>query len=234
MRSPVAVIVALALAVLSAGPARAQAEQPVLDRAAAALRAEPVYVDGAAELGQDVDADRLVQRIRQREAPVYIAVLPASAAGEAGGNASAMPQALARKVGLAGTYGVVTGRSFRAGSTNLPTGRAAGLASASFQAHQGEGLQAVLVDFVDRVATTVAGSGNGSGGGQGTPFEGGGEGGDRGGDGGGGGSSVLPLLLLAGAGGGGFYLWQKGKRRRQEEALQDEADWSLLRAEVSV
>jgi hypothetical protein len=221
-------------------PASAQTGQPVLDRAASALRSSPVYVDP--ERAGDVDraaANRLRERIADRGAPVFLAVLPAGAIEEAGGDANAVVEALARKVRLSGTYGVVAGNSFRAGSTNLAPGRAGSAATAAFQAHRDEGIEAVLADFVDRAAAAQGGSrsgeqnGSGSGEGDSGTFGGGESSGDRGSDAGG---SLLPVVLLLGVGGGGLYLWQRGRQRRErtEEREEAQADLSLLRAEVSV
>jgi hypothetical protein len=158
---------------------------------------------------------------------MFLAVLPASAIQEAGGDVNRLPQELANRVGLAGTYGVVAGNSFRAGSTALPAGRAAALATAAFQANSGRGTQAVLVDFVNRVAA-VAPAGNPNSG----PFSGGQSGG---GSPGAGAVSLLPVLLLLGVVVVGLYMWSK-KRRREEAEVEAEVerDRSLLRAEVSV
>ena len=132
------------LLVLVAGPAGAQVS--ALDAAASALRSTPVYVDDAAERARDVDVDRLRALIRRGDRPIFIAILPASAANDAGGSVNEVPAALARKVGLRGTYGVVTGTSFRAGSTDLPTGLAATLATDAFQERRDDGVGAVLED----------------------------------------------------------------------------------------
>ena len=220
-------LVALVVAVAQAGPAGAQPATPILDRAGSELRNDPVYVDPQAELADRVSADRVRQRITDRGVPVFVAVLPQAAAAEAGGDPREVIPLLTGKVGLTGTYGVVVGNSFRGGP-----GRAGGFATAAFQAHRNEGLEAVLLDFVERVAAAADGTGGGDAGVGASPSD---EGQTSGGDGGGGGGSgLLPLLLLLGAGGGGFYLWQKGKRRREEVDRQQDADRSLLRAEVSV
>jgi hypothetical protein len=224
--------------VAAAPPAWTQTQGgPLLERAAGALPRDPVYVDP--ERAQEVDAaaaDRLRRRIAQHGAPVFIAVLPASAVEEVGGQPNEVPVVLGRKVGLAGTYAVVAGNSFRAASSTLPSGQAGALATAAFQAHRNEGIEAVLADFLDRVpaAQGEGGSGNESAGREGAGAEGGGA--EGGGSDGGGGSGLLPVLLLLGAGGAGLYVWQRGKRRREEADVQQQtqADLSLLRAEVSV
>lgn len=206
------------LLLVPASPAAAQ--DTSLDAAASALRNNPVYVDGSAELAGDIDADRLRARIRSGESPIFVAVLPASA-----GDANQMPTELANKVGLRGTYAVVTGRSFRAGSNVLPAGQAGALATASFQARSENGVGAVVETFVDRV--NEAASGQSAGGGTAS-------GGDsRESSGSGSGGALLLLLLVAG---GGFFIWSrsKSKARRAEEARQYAADRQLLQAELSV
>ena len=209
----------IALLLIPALPAGAQQTTTALDAAATALRNNPVYVDDSAELAGDVNADRLRARIRTGESPIFVAVLPGSA-----GDVNQLPTQLAQRVGLRGTYAVVAGRSFRAGSSVLPTGQAGSLATASFQARSSDGVGAVLETFVDRVNQAAAGR------------TGGGDAGGSTSDDGGGGSGSGGLLLLLAAGGGGLFLWSrtKAKKRRQEEAKEYEADRQLLQAELSV
>jgi len=206
--------------------APAGAQVTALDAAASALRNNPVYVDSGAERARDVDADRLRNRIRQGGSPIFVAVLPASAVAEAGGDVNRLPTVLAQRVGLQGTYAVVSGSSFRAGSNVLPTGQAGTLATASFQARSGDGVGAVLDTFVDRVNSAGAGS---------SAAPSGNSGNDTGSDGGGGSGSGGLLLLLA-LGGGGFFLWSRSrsKTKRAEAAKEYAADRQLLQAELSV
>jgi hypothetical protein len=112
----------------------------------------------------------------------------------------------------------VAGNAFRA------AGPAAAQATASFQARSAEGTEAVLADFVGRVAEADTG---GSTAGPSASS-------DRQEEGGGGGG--LGLLVLLGLGGGGFLLWQRGRRKReeQEDRREVDADRQLLRAELSV
>ena len=211
------------LLLVPASPAAAQVTS--LDAAASALRNNPVYVDGSAERARDVDADRLRSRIRTGGSPIFVAVLPESAINESGGDVNRLPTVLAQRVGLQGTYAVVAGRSFRAGSNILPTGQAGSLATAAFQARSGDGVDAVLETFVDRV--NQAADGRSSGGGTVTGGD------ERESAGSGSGGVLLLLLLLAG---GGFFIWSrsKSKARRAEEARQYAADRQLLQAELSV
>ena len=216
------------LLLVPANPAAAQVTS--LDAAASALRSNPVYVDPSAERARDVDADRLRGLIRRGDTPIYVAVLPAAAANEAGvGNAEGVAEALVQRVGLRGTYAVVVGSSFRAGSSVLRSGQAQTLASASFQSKSSDGVGAVLETFVDRVNQTAAGQAGGGGAVSGS--EGGNDSGGSSGSGSGG--VLLVLLLLAGA---GFFVWsrRRSKARRAEEARQYAADRQLLQAELSV
>src|SRR3954451_4632591 len=81
---PVAVIAALvALAVAPAAVAG-----PVVNRAAVALANDPVYVDPSASTVTEAQGARIRSEIESRgHGPVYVAVLPRSALGEAGGSA---------------------------------------------------------------------------------------------------------------------------------------------------
>ncbi|MEA2685638.1 MAG: hypothetical protein QOE93_833, partial [Actinomycetota bacterium] len=232
MRRLASVVAFVGVLLVVAGPASGQTG--VVERAASHLRSDPVYVDPEAERGiDDASADRLRQRIRDSGAAIFIAVLPSSAVADAGGEVNRLPEALGSATGLTGTYGVVAGNSFRAGSNFLPAGQAGSLATASFQARSGDGTAAVLEDFVDRVVA-VQGAQSPSPSASG-PFDdpqaGGGEA-DDGGDGGGGGSSALPLLLLIGAGGAGLWFWSRNKRQKAQ--VEDQRNRSVLEAQLSI
>jgi hypothetical protein len=155
---------------LLAGAAHAQDR---LGTAAQSLRSNPVYVDPEAERAiSEEEAERLRRAIAREDAgPLYLAVLPAAAAEEAGGDPDAALLELFRGVGEPGTYGAIVGDAFRAGATEgvLPGGLAGDLASRSFEAESGAGAAAVLGDFVRRVGDARAGeveeSGRGEGGG---------------------------------------------------------------------
>src|SRR4051794_18527423 len=155
-----ALLAALLLAPVASG-------QETVGAAAEALASDPVYVDPSAEraLGA-AQADDLRARIEERGAgPLYVAVLPEAAKREGGGSAEGVAQAIAQRLGRPGTYAVVAGGSFSAGSTDL---RGTGAqATAAFKAHRGEGVPAVLLDFVDRVGELRAGRSPGAGGGSG-------------------------------------------------------------------
>jgi hypothetical protein len=168
--------VRLVLAVLSAlllitGSAHAQGR---LDAATESLRQDPVYVDPEAERAiSDRQAESLRQAIAREDAgPLYVAILPAAAANEAGGDPEAALRELAVAVEEPGTYAVIVGDAFRAGATEgiLPSGAAGELASQSFEAEGGDGVAAVLQDFVRRVGDARAGEQSGSGSGEGGGF----------------------------------------------------------------
>lgn len=148
------VVLAVVAAMAVAAPASAGT---VIDNAVAALRSNPVYVDQGATLKlAPADAARLRQEIAGSRYPIYIAVLAPSAVDEAG-SADSVPSAIGRQVGT-GTVGSVAGNKFRAGASRgvLPPGRAAALATASFDAHHAAGLYPVLSDFVHRVRLETA------------------------------------------------------------------------------
>ena len=213
-------LILLTLLLLPASPAAAQVTS--LDAAASALRSDGVvYVDSAAEQAAGVDLDRLRALVRDAKSPIFVAVLPATAAAETNGDPGALPTALGNKVRRNGTYAVLVGDKFYAASTLLSPGEAQSLASAA--ARNGSG-PAVIEDFIGRVnqADVSVGGSDASGS----------ENSDSG-SGSGSGGVLLLLFLLAG---GGFFIWSrsKSKARRAEEARQYAADRQLLQAELSV
>jgi hypothetical protein len=184
-----------------------------VDTAAAALRSNPVYVDPHAERAiSATEARRLRARIGRADAgPLYLAILPASAADAAGGDPDQTVALLAERVAQPGTYVGLVGGALRAGATSeriLPKGEAGRLAADALQAHRDEGTAAVLLDLVDRVGDAradVAAGGSGSGSRD---------------DGGGGGSGLL-LLLLLGIPGLLFLASRRKRRRREREELAE-------------
>ena len=217
----------LAIVVLAAvGGMAAGAPAVVIDDVAQALQSDPVYVDPDAERALSAEeVDEVRAAIRSANTPIYIAVLPAAAADAAGGDPAEVASQLAAAVGRAGTYAVVVGDRFRAGSSELPAGQAAELARQALDA-QGDDTSGVLVDFVQRVGDAAAGE---SGGGSGS--------GDGGGGGGGGGFPWLGVLLAGGAAVGGYSIWRGSQRRKAEAAERaraEEADRQMLRAEIQV
>ena len=181
----------------------AAAAGPRIDDAVAGLEMDPVYVDPAAELAIRPDEEaRLRQKIGTAlGGPIYIAILPSAAENEAGGDADGVLEAIHDGVDRPGTYAVVVGRRFRAGSEGiLPPGVAGRLATDALEAHRDEGVAATLIDFVDRVAATRReGDGTSDGGGN---------------EPGGGGIAVIALLAL---GGGGLLVYRAVRKRREAQ-----------------
>jgi hypothetical protein len=178
----------------------------IVDRAEQSLASDPVYVDPAAEFHKDVNERRVEHEVDTANAgPVYIAVLPLAAEKEEGGSADGVLQALHDGLGRKGTYAVIVGNHFRAGSDGVLQPHVAGeLATEALNAHRGDGPTAVLVDFVDRVASARQHGGAGGGGDSGP---------------GGGGVSLITILII----GGGIFLVFRTlrKRRQQHEELQE-------------
>jgi hypothetical protein len=194
LRVPLAAAAAAAL-VLSA-PAFAGER---IDAAVEALRSDPVYVDPKAELAIDAgDEARIRSKLDTAGAgPVYIAILPQAAEDEAGGDPDGVVQAIHDGLGRPGTYAVIVGRHFRAGSDRvLRPGVAGRLATEALDAHRSDGVTATLLDFVDRVAAAQQ--------------SGGGDGGSNDPSG-----SGIALIVLLGVVGGGFVLYHVYTKRRQ-------------------
>jgi hypothetical protein len=84
-----------------------------LDDVASALRRDPVYVEADAERAlTDDEIDELRSVIRRADTPIYIAVLPASTADLAGGDAAELASQLADAVDRPGTFGCCRRRQF--------------------------------------------------------------------------------------------------------------------------
>jgi hypothetical protein len=163
LRLGLLLLLAAALAVVAAGTAFAAG---VATEAASALAGDPVYVDPSSERAiSEADAERLRDRIEAKDAgPLYVAILPASAAREAGGSAEQVLAAIAQELDRDGTYVVVVGDQFRAASTVLESGRARELADDAFRESRDQGVAAVLLSFVDAVGEERNGGGGGDGG----------------------------------------------------------------------
>jgi hypothetical protein len=200
-------VLAVAAAAALALAAGARAGERI-DAAVAALQAGPVYVDPTAQLAiGSADQARLRAAIDSAGAgPVYIAILPLAAENETGGNPDGVLEALHNGLNHRGTYAVVVGRHFRAGSDGvLQPGVAGRLATEALKAHRGDGVTATLIDFVHRVATARENGGTAPSNGTGT-----------------GGAVLIGLLLL---GGGAFFAVHavRGRRRQQEELAEVKA-----------
>src|SRR6476469_8986776 len=113
IRRAVPVLAAVLALILTVGAPAAVAGE-LLDRAGQALRTDPVFVDPNAERPiTTTEADGLRLKIQRGGQPVFVAVLPAAAINEAG-SPDNLPKALHDATGLAGTYAVLAGSSFRA------------------------------------------------------------------------------------------------------------------------
>jgi hypothetical protein len=199
----------LPLALVLAAPFPASAQMTATGAVANAveeLRRNPVYVDPNAEIKlSEAEADELRGRIREAGAgPIYIAILPAAAADEAGGNSEGVLRAVHDDLGRPATYAVVVGKDFRAGSdgrlgvSGAKARRAAG--------QKADGVMPTLNAFIDELAAQRRGQSGDSGGN---------------GDGGDPGYGGLALLGLI-AGGGGLLVLSNRRRRRRRE--QDELE----------
>jgi uncharacterized membrane protein YgcG len=200
-------VLAVAVATALALTANAGAGERI-DAAVAALKTSPVYVDPNAELaiGRS-DLARLRAAIdRSNAGPVYIAILPLAAEDETGGNPDGVLQAVHDGLKRDGTYAVVVGRHFRAGSEGvLRPGVAGRLATEALDAHRSEGVTATLIDFVHRVATARKNGGSPPNNGTGT-----------------GGAVLIGLLVLGGAVFAGAHA-VRTRRRRQAELAEVKA-----------
>lgn len=179
-----------------------------IDTAVRALRQSPVYVDPAAELAiSRGDQARLRAAIDSAGAgPVYVAILPVAAENETGGDPDGVVQALHDGLNRDGTYAVVVGRHFRAGSQGvLQPGVAGRLATEALDAHRDQGVTATLIDFVHRVAAARRNGGSAPGGGPGS-----------------GGGVLIGLLVLGGALFLGLHA-VRARRRRQTELAEVKA-----------
>ncbi len=210
--------------------------QTALDQAASTLRSDPVYVDPDAERASQVDTGRLRELIRSGDTPIFVAVLPAAAVDEAGGDPGRLAALVGERVGLAGTYAVLAGNSFRAASNVIPSRTVASLASSSFQSASSSGPQAVLTRFIARVQDTASsgsGSSSGSSSGSGSDVVPSGEGStaDEGSDGGG---TWLLVLLLVGGVVLAVVMTSRGRKRKEAARQRAEADRKELGAELSV
>ena len=188
--------VSLTTLALLLGLAPGASAAPDVADAAAALRAgDPVFNDPAAENALSAaEVEQLSSQVIASGVPIFLAVLPASAAG--GDSTDAVLDALATEVGLGGVYGVVVGDQFRAGSTQ---GSASDLATQAFRAQRDNGVAAVLSEFVTlSEARFGAGADAASGSTQGQ---------------GGGAAGVVLLVMLVGAAVVVVVLVMRGRKR---------------------
>jgi len=151
-RAGLAALTALALLGLFAGPAAAV---PVAE-VATALKQHQVYRESDAA---DISTERLKQHVAEAGTPIFIAILADSARRAYGGSTKQLSSEIVKEVRLNGTYMVISGTKWFAGSVRtLPEGRANQLAEQAFQANQGNP-EAALVQWVDGVAAAFRATG---------------------------------------------------------------------------
>jgi hypothetical protein len=188
-------------------PATAASAQSYVDQAVEGLRGDNVYVHPDATGILDAQAaDRVRERTGQSGTPIYVAVLPEDASKQAGGSTTELARSIFGQLRRNGVLVVIAGNSIAAGD-NLRDVQAGALAREAAAANSGQGAEAVLTDFVDRVAQGGGGSGQGepasSGAGAGT---------------------AIALGLLAVAGGALGFVGLRAKRRRDERRRREFED----------
>ncbi|MFM7212911.1 MAG: hypothetical protein ACKOYQ_13120, partial [Actinomycetota bacterium] len=200
--APALCVLLAALALIAAPAALARTS---VDAIASALRNDPDYNDPSAENaltpGQATD---LRDQIAATGLPIYIAVLPNTAATEAGGP-DALLRDLRNAVGREGVYAVIAGNSFRAGSTS---GSVTSIADDAFSSQSANGPFAVLEAFVTGVDAQYNDSGQSSGGDSSA---------------GGGGSSwtglIILVVILGGIGALLFFGIRAARRSRAKQLV---------------
>jgi hypothetical protein len=147
MSRPAALFAALAALLAAAAPAQAGV---IVDRTVRCFEQRPVCVDpGARDVLSSSEARELARRIeRKAPGPMYIAVVPAEAAAEAGGSVDGFINSVRGQLGQPGAYAAIVGTTFRAGGGP----EVVDAATQAIEAHRSEGPPAILADFVDRVA----------------------------------------------------------------------------------
>jgi hypothetical protein len=203
-----ACLVSAAVALLTLfSPAAAQAAQETdseVAQAASALRTDPVFVHPDAESNLDEDdVDRLRERVAESQAgPIYIAVLPDDARMETGGDASEVVQLLGNTLARDGTYAVVVGEEFWAGSTEYEAGTVPAIADEAVREQGEEGVSAVLMYFVDRLNEAAQGGSTNTE----DPSSG---------------VGFLPVVLILGALALVAFMVTKRRKRREQQELEE-------------
>ena len=192
------VLFAVLVAAVPAGAQTGTATSLIGD-AATALQTSSVYVhEDAEEEISDREEEALERRIVETGAgPLYIAIVPARAADEAGGSAEGVARGIANQLRRPGTYAVVAGDQFRAGSTLVED--AGRIANDAIEVRADEGVYPTLREFVERVGEARENGGE-------APSEGSGTG------------SLIVLGLLGG--GAALFAVSRSRRRRRETEAQ--------------
>ncbi|BAJ30948.1 hypothetical protein KSE_51690 [Kitasatospora setae KM-6054] len=193
---PAAVLAALLGLLLVVFGLAAPASASGLNDAADAMKKVQLYVDPAMSGRFSKDqADRLAEKLKDADKPIFVAVLPDSEAYPA----RTVIKDLRTKVGIVGVYAVWRGDRFAADSDSEALGRAAtdNLAGAAYRSN-GQDIGATLTEFVDGAARQAKGEG---------PQHS---------------DSIawvlVPVLLLVLAGGGALLLFRRAKKRKEAQA----------------
>ncbi|MGH8867846.1 MAG: hypothetical protein ACRDYU_07605 [Actinomycetes bacterium] len=140
-------VCALALLTVTASPA--YADDPLGD-AADGLDESPLYVHPDAGGRVDaVDRDSVRERLGRATTPVYVAVLPRSAGSRVRGGIKALPFSIYQRIGASGTYAVLVGGRFVAGSTVI--GEEAETLARHADATSANDPVTAILDFTDQV-----------------------------------------------------------------------------------
>ncbi|GAB2596368.1 hypothetical protein GCM10027168_31470 [Streptomyces capparidis] len=205
----------LPLSAVATAPAAHAADG--LERAAAALRRDPVYVDPRASgTLPRAEAEALARRIERADKPVFVAVLPDAAEFDR----ATLLRDLRSFVGVTGVYAVALGDRFDAGADRsvMAPNAVDNLVGAVRRADPGDG-GAMATAFADRAVAQAAGEAPRSWGG----------GPDRGpGVAGAVLAAVLGVLVVA-AGGSALVANRRGRKRRAE---RERAELATLRKVV--
>ncbi|MDJ0346120.1 hypothetical protein QMK19_18495 [Streptomyces sp. H10-C2] len=199
-----------------AGSAPAAHAATNLDTVAEALRKSPVYVapEASGQLSA-ADAEALAKKIKDADKPVFVAVLPESAAFPK----KTMLQDLRTKVGITGVYAVYLGGSgFNAGADRkvMPRNAIDNLAGSIKRSYGGD-TKALLNSFVDQADQQAKGS---------APASWGGGSGD---DGIGTAGLVTGGAVVVTGGAGAFALYRRSRKKREE---RERAELQALRVVV--
>jgi len=179
--------------------ASAASADTTLDQAVAALNSgASVYNDPTSELAlTSPEVAELTAQAKNAGTPLFAVVVPESTRLAYGDQAGVLRALLA--AGPQGTYAVVAGKKFIAGSNTVQG--VAPLATAAFANHHTEGSFAVISAFFTSVSALAGSSGSGGSsggsGGSGSSVDAGSSGGT---------SGYLPILALLAVGGGALVL----------------------------
>ena len=165
-----------------------------VDDVVSALQSDPVYNDPEAENAlTDAQAADLSDQIRSSGSSVFIAILPEAAKGSQ--STEDVVSYLQSNVGEPGVYAAVVGNQFRSTSPAAAT--------SAFQQQQGNGVYAVLSQFVSNVESIDSGA---------TVTEPANQTSS-------GGSALVPLLVIGGlAAGAGGLVFMSSRRKKKAQA----------------